>query len=127
MSTPNPVPANIPDQGFPNAKAPVLQGDIKALTRVWYNLILSLWQRTGQFNSAAQVQTGVAVLDLGPTVQTGYLLANGQAVSRSTYKTLFNRIGTVYGIGDGTTTFNLPILAVDGAPNGALAFWSIKT
>jgi microcystin-dependent protein len=33
---------------------------------------------------------------------------NGQAVSRATYATLFANIGTVYGVGDGATTFNLP-------------------
>lgn len=39
-----------------------------------------------------------------------WLVANGQAVSRTTYAILFQRIGTVYGAGDGTTTFNLPDL-----------------
>lgn len=38
----------------------------------------------------------------------GRLLANGQAVSRSTYAKLFERIGTSFGAGNGTTTFNLP-------------------
>jgi hypothetical protein len=37
-----------------------------------------------------------------------YLLANGQAVSRTTYSALFASYGTLYGVGDGTTTFNLP-------------------
>lgn len=38
----------------------------------------------------------------------GYLLCNGAAVSRTTYAKLFNVIGTAYGSGDGSTTFNLP-------------------
>jgi len=38
----------------------------------------------------------------------GWLLCNGQAVSRSTYALLFNVIGDTFGIGDGSTTFNLP-------------------
>lgn len=38
----------------------------------------------------------------------GYLVADGSAVSRSTYADLFAVIGTAYGIGDGSTTFNLP-------------------
>ena len=38
----------------------------------------------------------------------GRLLANGQAVSRITYSKLFERIGTSFGAGNGTTTFNLP-------------------
>lgn len=40
----------------------------------------------------------------------GYLLCNGAAVSRTTYSKLFDRIGTTYGSGDGSTTFNLPNL-----------------
>ncbi len=44
------------------------------------------------------------------TVPIGYLKANGVAVSRTTYARLFNKIGTLYGIGDGSTTFNLPDL-----------------
>jgi microcystin-dependent protein len=38
----------------------------------------------------------------------GWLAANGAAVSRTTYATLFAAIGTTYGAGDGSTTFNLP-------------------
>jgi microcystin-dependent protein len=37
-----------------------------------------------------------------------WLECNGQAVSRATYATLFANLGTVYGVGDGATTFNLP-------------------
>lgn len=41
-------------------------------------------------------------------VPTGWLLCDGQAVSRVDYKELFNVIGTVYGEGNGSTTFNVP-------------------
>lgn len=41
----------------------------------------------------------------------GYLVADGRAVSRTTYKKLFDKIGTTYGAGDGSTTFNLPNLS----------------
>ena len=44
----------------------------------------------------------------GTTVPTGYLLCDGSAVSRTTYANLFAAIGTTYGTGDGSTTFNLP-------------------
>jgi microcystin-dependent protein len=44
----------------------------------------------------------------GPTAPAGYLKCNGQAVSRTTYAALFNAIGTRYGLGDGSNTFNLP-------------------
>jgi len=40
----------------------------------------------------------------------GWLKANGAAVSRTTYLALFTAIGTVYGAGDGSTTFNVPDL-----------------
>lgn len=39
---------------------------------------------------------------------TGWLLCYGQAISRTTYAALFTAIGTTYGTGDGSTTFNLP-------------------
>lgn len=41
---------------------------------------------------------------------TGWLKCNGAAVSRTTYSNLFVAIGTTYGVGDGSTTFNLPDL-----------------
>lgn len=44
------------------------------------------------------------------TAPTGWLKANGAAVSRSTYATLFAAIGTTFGAGDGSTTFNVPDL-----------------
>jgi microcystin-dependent protein len=42
------------------------------------------------------------------TAPAGFLKANGAAVSRSVYANLFAAIGTTYGAGDGSTTFNLP-------------------
>ena len=44
-------------------------------------------------------------------VPTGYLVCNGGAVSRTDYAALFAAIGTKYGAGDGSSTFNLPNLA----------------
>lgn len=41
---------------------------------------------------------------------TGYLKANGAAISRAAYSALFSKIGTMFGAGDGSTTFNLPDL-----------------
>lgn len=43
-------------------------------------------------------------------VPSGYLKCEGQAVSRTDYSDLFNIIGTTYGSGDGSTTFNVPDL-----------------
>ena len=44
----------------------------------------------------------------GSAAPTGWLLCQGQAVSRTTYASLFSILGTAYGAGDGSTTFNLP-------------------
>jgi microcystin-dependent protein len=46
----------------------------------------------------------------GTTAPSGWLLCAGQAVSRTTYADLFTAIGTTYGVGNGSTTFNLPDL-----------------
>jgi microcystin-dependent protein len=52
--------------------------------------------------------TGAVISSASSTSPKGFLLANGSAVSRTTYAKLFSAIGTTYGIGDGSTTFNLP-------------------
>jgi microcystin-dependent protein len=44
----------------------------------------------------------------GQTAPAGWLLADGNAVSRVTYSALFTAIGVAHGIGDGSTTFNVP-------------------
>jgi microcystin-dependent protein len=44
----------------------------------------------------------------GPNIPAGYLYCNGAAISRTTYAALFAAIGTIWGVGDGATTFNIP-------------------
>ena len=44
------------------------------------------------------------------TVPTGYLECDGSAISRVTYATLFAAVAVLHGVGDGSTTFNLPDL-----------------
>lgn len=53
---------------------------------------------------------GAVIYTAGSAAPTGYLKANGAAVSRATYAALFAVIGTTYGAGDGASTFNLPDL-----------------
>lgn len=58
------------------------------------------------------------------TIPAGYLLCNDVAVSRTSYAALFGVISTLYGSGDGTTSFNLPDLRnrfLKGAGTNALA------
>jgi len=56
------------------------------------------------------VPAGSVTMFAGATAPVGYLLCNGSAVSRTLYADLFTAIGTTYGVGDGSTTFNLPDL-----------------
>ena len=51
----------------------------------------------------------------GPTAPPGWLSCDGSAVSRTDYAALFAAIGTYWGVGDGSTTFNLPPLNNNGA------------
>lgn len=61
-------------------------------------------------NTSNANPTGTLIAFAGSSPPTGYLLCFGQAVSRTTYATLFSVIGTIYGTGDGSTTFNVPNL-----------------
>ena len=56
------------------------------------------------------VLPGTVIAWAANSAPTGYLLCNGAAVSRATYAKLYEAIGTTYGAGDGSTTFNLPNL-----------------
>lgn len=54
------------------------------------------------------IPAGVTLPYAGANVPSGWLLADGTAISRTTYASLFAAIGVVWGVGDGSTTFNLP-------------------
>ena len=54
----------------------------------------------------------------GSTPPSGWFLCQGQAVSRTTYAELFAVIGTSFGVGDGSTTFNIPDMR-ESVPKGA--------
>lgn len=59
-------------------------------------------------NSKSSLPSGTVTSFAGNNAPKGWLLCNGETVSRETYKTLFEIIGTTYGNGDSTTTFTLP-------------------
>ena len=52
--------------------------------------------------------TGAVTDYAGSTAPAGWLLCDGSAVSRATYAALFSKISTTFGVGDGSTTFNVP-------------------
>ena len=83
----------------------------------WYQSELYIYL-TGGWRKYADYIVGIAgesielagsiKLWAGVNAPTGWRLCDGAAVSRTTYATLFSRIGTTYGNGDGSTTFNIP-------------------
>lgn len=73
----------------------------------------------------ASPPTGTILTNITGTVPSGYLAANGAAISRTTYNQLFLVIGTYYGGADGSTTFNLPNLSLDD--DGCVVSYIIKT
>ena len=81
------------------------------------------WQ-IGFGGLSGAVPTG-AVLPWGgliTSIPAGYIFCNGAAISRTTYSRLFTAVGSQYGNGDGTTTFNIPdgrgriLVGVDSTP-----------
>lgn len=61
-------------------------------------------------NFAGADLTGMIFAFAGNSIPSGFLLCDGSQVSRTTYKKLFDVIGTTYGSGNDSTTFNLPNL-----------------
>lgn len=62
--------------------------------------IINLWEEL----------IGTVLPYVGSAAPNGWLLCSGQAISRTTYANLYGVIGTSFGAGDGSTTFNLPDL-----------------
>lgn len=75
-----------------------------------YDLPNKMWRSAVMVGAAP---CGSIMPFAGATVPSGWLLCNGQAVSRTTYSSLFAALGGIsspWGLGDGTTTFNVPDL-----------------
>jgi len=70
------------------------------------------------------IPVGTMVVWGKATAPSGWLLCDGTAISRTTYSALFAQLGTVYGVGNGSSTFNLPNFR-DRAPVGAGANMSL--
>ena len=77
--------------------------------------------RNTKINSVLQglMPSGVILPFGGSSAPTGFLICDGSAVSRTTYSALFDVIGTAYGSGDGSTTFNLPNLSSGVLPSSS--------
>ena len=111
-------------QGFPKNSAPVVDPDRGyTWTTAWLRFMMTMWGRTGAAQGSGTVYTGMMAPFAMPTAPPGWLVCDGSAVDRTIYAALFSQIGTLWGSGDGSTTFNLPPLVnrfLVGA--GTLAF-----
>ena len=93
------MPANTPRRGYPypTGTDPVdVQADVERLAKAI------------DTDVAGFMPIGSMMMYAGDTAPTNYQLCRGQALSRTSYATLFTVIGTRYGAGDGTSTFNVP-------------------
>jgi microcystin-dependent protein len=81
--------------GYPGDAGKVLLGD-------------GSWADLGTGTVGETVPSAVVLPFAGSVAPSGFLMCDGAAVSRTTYSALFALIGTTYGVGDGSSTFNVP-------------------
>ena len=96
-STSVPVPVNSGRNIVSNFSARRLEG-------------VGVFQRHPMGSSALLVPPGCISAYAGAAAPGGWLICNGQEIDRQIYSNLFAVIGTLYGSGDGSTTFNVPNL-----------------
>ena len=104
----DPGPANTLTIGTVTTGEPGTQASA-TITGESPNQVLNLTIPRGNAGeSASGAAVGSISLFAGATIPEGYLLCDGAALSRTVYAELFSAIGTTWGNGDGSTTFNLP-------------------
>ena len=76
-----------------------------------------------QFVNAVQpAPVGTIIHDWpGQNIPLGWIAVDGEAISRTQYADLFSAIGTTYGVGDGSTTFNVPKKSIDSDASGRVS------
>lgn len=105
----------------------LLAGDPAVSSRVWVQLFgLRVIVLGTSGNSSGDSPVGAVLSFAGATAPVGWLLCNGAAVSRTVYAQLFAVISTTFGVGNGTTTFNVPdlrdrVALTKGTVNATLA------
>lgn len=94
-------------QGFPATNLPFVD-TTGMITQNWYQFLVSLWNRTGGAAGSQTFVTGDIKISASSTPQDGWVPCDGSTLDRTTYRGLFNVIGSAWGNGDGSTTFNVP-------------------
>ena len=89
------------------------------------NLVINGVTTQLDIHDAGALPTGSYIQFAGSQAPAGFVVCNGGAISRTTYSNLFAVIGTTYGSGDGSTTFNLPNL-IDRFLQGSTTSGTVK-
>lgn len=110
-ATPDDLKSALPDPSTDECTA-VSKALLEFPTKVWQ---IFTWMLTSAGEISAEfvkslnlVKPGDLIFSASPLDQSGRLLCDGRTISRTTYADLFAKIGTLYGAGDGTTTFKIP-------------------
>ena len=92
--------------------------EIRVGDRVWLLQQGAVWLIGGRLGGGSATPIGVINSFAGSSAPLGWLMCDGSAVSRTEYSALFSVIGTSFGAGNGSTTFNVPNL-LDRVPVGS--------
>ena len=98
--------------------------DSEGVDALWAKMKTYVANHSSGSSESSGAVVGAIQMYGGATAPKGWLLCDGSAVSRTTYAKLFEVLGTAYGEGDGSTTFNVPNLqgrfALGASANKAL-------
>lgn len=111
----SPVPKKVGDQPEDQILDPQLLAD-------WQYKVAT---EIAKIAANASSVSGDIKIQGGSDIPSDWLECNGQAVSRTTYFTLFGEIGTTYGEGNGSTTFNVPDLRAFIVDNTTAEFFTL--
>ena len=120
--------ATVSPSNFKFVNASGDDGEVKSLSDADITLINNCLQDVEnlKYTALSSLPSGSMIHFAGNVVPAGFLVCNGAAVSRTDYANLFTAIGTLYGAGDGSTTFNLPD-ARDRVLQGASSTYAVGT
>ena len=105
LNTSNPTSTDVLSQADDHLRL------IKAAIKTTFpNINAAVTATPAAINAATSfdMPSGSIIVYAGSSAPTGWLFCDGSAISRSTYSALFGIISTTYGVGDGSSTFNLP-------------------
>ena len=93
---------------FINNQAPALSAE--TMNTLQTNVENAIEEVAGRIVGIGAAPIGSIITWTTAAAPRGWLVCDGSAISRTTYSDLFAVVGTTYGVGDGSTTFNLPDL-----------------